>query len=76
MGSVWAVLHWAEVSAISVLICPPSKLKPGFSYKTNEYGLTVANVVSFEIVLPNGTVTSASRSENKDLFWTVRVCLF
>ena len=75
MGSVWAVLHWGVVSAMCVLICPSSKPKLGFSYKTNEYGLTVANVVSFEIVLPNGTVTSASRSENKNLFWAVRVCL-
>ena len=29
----------------------------GYSWKTNQYGLALDNVVAFELVLPNGDIT-------------------
>ena len=44
----------------------------GYSFKTNQYGLTVDNIARFEIVLPNGTITSVT-SEDEDLWFGLRV---
>ncbi|KAM7192112.1 hypothetical protein V8F33_008537 [Rhypophila sp. PSN 637] len=44
----------------------------GYSWKTNQYGLTVDTVLSFDVVLPNGTFTRASASQNPDLFWALK----
>lgn len=44
----------------------------GYSYKTNQYGLTGDTLVSADLVLPDGTITSASESQNADLFWAIR----
>ncbi|KAH9030957.1 FAD-binding domain-containing protein [Lactarius hengduanensis] len=43
----------------------------GFSYKSNEYGLSVDNVVSYDLVLPNGTITSVTPN-NTDLWFGLR----
>ncbi|KAL4744697.1 hypothetical protein BDW72DRAFT_208805 [Aspergillus terricola var. indicus] len=40
----------------------------GLSYFANQYGLACDNVLSFEIVLSNGTLTTASNTTNTDLF--------
>lgn len=44
----------------------------GFSWKTNQHGLSGDNVISVDIVLPNGTLATASESQNADLWWAVR----
>ena len=44
----------------------------GYSFKTNQYGLTVDNIARFEIVLPNGSITSVT-SEDEDLWFGLRV---
>nr|GAT56738.1 NAD(P)-binding protein [Mycena chlorophos] len=44
----------------------------GYSYQTNEYGLAVDNVVSIELVLPDGQVQVVSQTSNPDLFFAVR----
>ncbi|KZT74093.1 FAD-binding domain-containing protein [Daedalea quercina L-15889] len=44
----------------------------GFSFKTNEYGLTIDTVRAFELVLPNGTATNVTESTNSDLFWALK----
>ncbi|GAC94540.1 hypothetical protein PHSY_002112 [Pseudozyma hubeiensis SY62] len=44
----------------------------GYSYKTNQYGLTGDTLVSADMVLPDGTITTASASQNPDLFWAIR----
>ncbi|KAI0043437.1 FAD-binding domain-containing protein [Auriscalpium vulgare] len=43
----------------------------GYSWKSNEYGLTLDNVVGFEVVLPNGTVTTVTKAD-KDLWFALR----
>lgn len=46
---------------------------PGYSFKTNQYGLTVDTVQGFELVLPDGTATNVTESTNPDLFWALKV---
>jgi hypothetical protein len=48
------------------------QIPSGFSYKSNQYGLTVDNVVGYELVLPNGTVQYVT-SRDKDLWFGLRV---
>ncbi|KAI0767639.1 FAD dependent oxidoreductase [Fomes fomentarius] len=44
----------------------------GYSWKTNQFGLTIDNLSAFELVLPNGTVTSVTESTYPDLFWGLK----
>ncbi|KAI6097199.1 FAD-binding domain-containing protein [Pisolithus sp. B1] len=44
----------------------------GYSWLTNQYGLAVDNVESFELVLPNGTVIDVTESSHPDLFFGLR----
>ncbi|ODA80710.1 hypothetical protein RJ55_03669 [Drechmeria coniospora] len=44
----------------------------GLSYLSAQYGLACDNVVSFECVLANGTVVTASSSSHPELFFALR----
>ncbi|KAH9848116.1 FAD-binding domain-containing protein [Lenzites betulinus] len=44
----------------------------GYSWKTNQYGLTVDNLTGFEVVLPNGTVAAVSKDSYSDLFFGLK----
>ncbi|KAI6040196.1 FAD-binding domain-containing protein [Pisolithus marmoratus] len=44
----------------------------GYSWLTNQYGLALDNVESFELVLPNGTVIDVTESFHPDLFFGLR----
>ncbi|KAI5120527.1 hypothetical protein M0805_004535 [Coniferiporia weirii] len=44
----------------------------GYSWLTNQYGLTLDTVQAYELVLPNGTVTNVTSSSNPDLFFGLR----
>lgn len=46
---------------------------PGYSWLTNQYGLTVDNTVEYELVLPNGAVTSVTEASDPDLFFSLKV---
>ena len=45
----------------------------GYSWITNEYGLVIDNILSHELILPNGTKVSTSNSSNPDLFFALKV---
>lgn len=45
----------------------------GYSWLTNQYGLTIDTVRAFELVLPNGTVTNVTESTFPDLFFALKV---
>ena len=44
----------------------------GYSFRSNEYGLAIDNVVAYELVLPNGAVTTVT-AEDHDLWFGLRV---
>jgi hypothetical protein len=44
----------------------------GIGYLTRQYGLSVDNIVSADVVLADGSFVTASESENSDLFWAIR----
>lgn len=44
----------------------------GLGYLTRQYGLSVDNLLSADIVLPDGRFVTASAAENPDLYWAVR----
>jgi len=56
--AIFTVAHWS--------------LK-GYSYKTSQFGLVLDNVVSYKLVLPDGTVQNVT-CEDEDLFFGLRVC--
>lgn len=44
----------------------------GIGYLTRQYGLTIDNLLSADLVLADGRFVTASADENADLFWAVR----
>ncbi|KAG6333932.1 hypothetical protein ID866_5154 [Astraeus odoratus] len=44
----------------------------GYSWLTNQYGLTIDNVEAYELVLPNGTIASVTQSSYSDLFFALK----
>ncbi|GAB1523382.1 hypothetical protein RhiTH_006526 [Rhizoctonia solani] len=44
----------------------------GYSWLSNQYGLTIDTVTAFELVLPNGTLTTATETKNPDLFFGLK----
>ena len=44
----------------------------GVGWLVRKYGLTCDNVLSFEVVLAEGKLVTASADENADLFWALR----
>ncbi len=44
----------------------------GFGWLTRQYGMTIDNLISVEMVTAEGKKIRASENENADLFWAVR----
>ncbi len=44
----------------------------GIGYLTREYGLTIDNLLSVDMVLADGSFVTADEKQNQDLFWAVR----
>ena len=44
----------------------------GYSYKSNQHGLAIDSIVGYNLVLPNGTVTYVTQSNNPDLFFGLK----
>ena len=44
----------------------------GLGHLTRKHGLTIDNLLSADVVLPDGSLVVASADENPDLFWAVR----
>ncbi|KAI0156880.1 putative FAD-binding oxidoreductase [Xylariaceae sp. FL1272] len=47
-------------------------LGSGLSYLTDLYGLVCDNIISYEVVLADGSVVAASTASNPDLFWALK----
>ncbi|KAF8988419.1 glucooligosaccharide oxidase [Cyathus striatus] len=44
----------------------------GFGFSSRMWGLTLDNIISVNVVLADGTITTASATTNPDLFWALR----
>lgn len=51
---------------------PGLELIGGFHYLINKYGMAMDNVVSYDVVLGNGTQVVANSVSNPDLFWALK----
>ncbi|KAG7136899.1 Bifunctional solanapyrone synthase like protein [Verticillium longisporum] len=51
---------------------PGLTLIGGVSYFLNKYGYTMDNVVSYDVILGNGTSVQASQDINPELFWSLK----
>jgi hypothetical protein len=45
----------------------------GYSYFTDQYGLAIDTVVSYDLVLPNGTFIEVNEQSSPDLFFALKV---
>ena len=60
---LFTLLHRVDSSHVHVI---------GYSWKTNQYGLTVDTLAAFELVLPTGEVKVVTE-ENEDLWFALKV---
>ena len=69
-------LPWVEASDIlpSGSSTEADMCVAGYSFKTNQYGLTLDSVTEFHLVSPNGTEIIVTEAE-KDLWFALKVCL-
>ncbi|KPM35586.1 hypothetical protein AK830_g10986 [Neonectria ditissima] len=51
---------------------PGLTLIGGFHYLINKYGMTMDNVLSYDVALGNGTQVVANSVENSELFWALK----
>lgn len=62
----------AEVGSRQCSVVVYTNQSPGYSYKTNQYGLAIDNILGFNLVLPNGTVACVTQSTHPDLFFGLK----
>ena len=48
----------------------------GYSWKSNQYGLTVDTVTAFELVKPDGNVVTVTKASDPELFFGLKVRIF
>ena len=63
-----------SLSGPSIVITEAYMRVAGYSWKTNQYGLTVDSVTEFHLVTPNGTLMIVTEAD-KDLWFALKVCL-
>ncbi|KAF7551803.1 hypothetical protein G7Z17_g4756 [Cylindrodendrum hubeiense] len=79
-GARWVDVY--EALAPHDLYCIGGRLKTigvpgltligGFHYLINKYGMTMDNVLSYDVVLGNGTKVVATSTKNPELFWALK----
>jgi hypothetical protein len=66
-------LRWVEVSSQTLASEGYfNRLSEGYSWFSNQYGLTIDTIQAFELVLPNGTITRVTESTYPDLFFGMK----
>ncbi|KAJ5753394.1 uncharacterized protein N7511_007547 [Penicillium nucicola] len=51
---------------------PGLSLIGGFHYFNNKYGFAMDNVISYDVVLGNGTQITVNKNKHNDLFWALK----
>lgn len=51
-------------------------LSVGYSWKSNQYGLTVDSITAYELVKPDGNVVKVTEASDSELFFGLKVVLF
>ena len=79
MVLVSLALLWAEASDYPlsgpfIVRTEACMLVAGYSWKTNQFGLTVDSVTEFHLVTPNGTELIVTEAD-EDLWFALKVCL-
>ena len=72
LGGGGLPLEWRLNSLLMLLI----SIYSGFSWKTNQYGLTIDTVVAFELVKPDGTVSTVTEDSDSELFFGLKVSAY
>ncbi|KAH8817737.1 hypothetical protein DL96DRAFT_1715456 [Flagelloscypha sp. PMI_526] len=68
-GLIWADVYAAlDKEELIVLGVAGLTLSSGYSFLTNQYGFAIDNVISIDVVLPNGTFVQVSQSSDAQLF--------
>jgi hypothetical protein len=65
-GGIWPSLHLA----LYTMLMP---ISTGYSWKTNQFGLTIDTVVAYQLVKPNGDIVTVTASSDPDLFFGLKV---
>ena len=50
-----------------------SENRKGYSWKTNQNGLTIDMVTAYELVKPNGTIVQVTQKSDAELFFALKV---
>ncbi|KAJ7057508.1 FAD dependent oxidoreductase [Mycena amicta] len=71
---IGAGLIWDDVSSIDYPACSfkLTALNKGYSWKTNQHGLTVDTVTAYKLVKPTGQVVSVTEAEDPELFFALK----
>lgn len=48
----------------------------GYSWHTNQYGLSIDTVTAFELVKPDGSVSTVTQASDSQLFFGLKVRLY
>lgn len=46
---------------------------PGYSWKTNQYGLAIDTITAYELVKPDGNVVTVTEVSDPELFFGLKV---
>jgi len=77
LGHIATAIYNQGKRAFSHGTCPGvgvggHSLHGGFGFSSHTHGLAVDAIASVSVVLANGTLVTASETENPDLFWALR----
>ena len=65
--------RWVFLSPVGHIYGCSIGAQKGYSWKTSQFGLVIDNIVSYELVLPDGTVRNVT-FKDEDIFFALRVC--